>query len=184
MSIIPPHAKKVFSGIIFDVHQWEQQMYDGSTATFEKLSRPNTVNVIAVNGETIYLAKQEQPDKGPFLSFLGGRQDPGETPEETAKRELLEEAGMTATRWEQYSRTQPYTKIDWTIYTFIAKDCTQVQPQQLDAGEKIDVLPVSFDELLTLANENTLCEHEFIMQALRMQLFPDELAAFKKKLFS
>ena len=184
MPNIPNHAKKQFSGVIFYVYQWEQDMYDGSKETFERLKRANTVNVIAVDGKNIFIAKQEQPTKGPFLSFLGGRQDPGETPEETAKRELLEEAGMTAESWELYDTISPYNKIDWNIYTFIAKGCKKIQDQNLDAGEKIEVKKVSLDELLQLAIDEQLREHEFIKKALRMKLFPEEMEAFEKKLFS
>ena len=31
---LPEQAKKVFDGEIFDVYQWDQEMYDGSTETF------------------------------------------------------------------------------------------------------------------------------------------------------
>ena len=34
---IPENAKRVFKGIIFDVYQWEQELYNGSKAVFEKL---------------------------------------------------------------------------------------------------------------------------------------------------
>ena len=37
--LIPPEAKCVFRGKIFDVYQWPQRLYDGSTATFEMLRR-------------------------------------------------------------------------------------------------------------------------------------------------
>src|SRR5215467_9321922 len=33
--LIPEHAERVFQGKIFDVYQWPQKLYDGSTATFE-----------------------------------------------------------------------------------------------------------------------------------------------------
>jgi ADP-ribose pyrophosphatase len=45
---IPPHASKVFSGIIFDVYQWDQQLFNGKIATFEALTRSSTVIVIPV----------------------------------------------------------------------------------------------------------------------------------------
>ena len=97
---IPPEAKCVFKGIIFDVYQWEQKMFDGSTATFEMLKRPNTLQVIAADENYIYLGQEEQPGKGPFFSLFGGRQEPGEDPLAGAKRELLEESGLAADDWE------------------------------------------------------------------------------------
>lgn len=77
---IPDHAKKVFSGVLFDTYQWEQKMYDGSTAVFEKLKRPDTVVVFPVLGDgTVVLTEQEQPGKEPFIGAAGGRVDEGET---------------------------------------------------------------------------------------------------------
>jgi ADP-ribose pyrophosphatase len=87
---LPKHAKKVFEGIIFDVYQWEQKMFDGTTQTFEKLKRPDTVTVIPITHDgMIMLTKQEQPGKQAFVGAAGGRVDYGEGIIEAAKRELL-----------------------------------------------------------------------------------------------
>lgn len=48
MAKIPSHAVKVFSGVIFDVYQWQQELFNGETATFEALRRPSTVVIIPV----------------------------------------------------------------------------------------------------------------------------------------
>lgn len=34
---IPSFAKKVFKGIMFDVYQWQQKMFEGKLETFEKM---------------------------------------------------------------------------------------------------------------------------------------------------
>ena len=47
--LIPPEAKLVFRGEIYEVHQWPQKMPDGSVKTFEMLRRPDTVMVIALD---------------------------------------------------------------------------------------------------------------------------------------
>jgi len=33
--LVPEEAKLVFKGIIYDVYQWEQKMFDGTFSTFE-----------------------------------------------------------------------------------------------------------------------------------------------------
>jgi hypothetical protein len=48
MAKIPSHAHKVFSGVIFDVYQWDQELFNGKIATFEAIQRPSTVIVIPV----------------------------------------------------------------------------------------------------------------------------------------
>lgn len=59
----------MFKGVIFDVYQWEQEMFDGTTQTFEKLKRPDTIMVIPVTEDgKIILTEQEQPGKKPFIS--------------------------------------------------------------------------------------------------------------------
>src|SRR5882757_3955251 len=99
---IPPQAKKVFQGVIFSVYQWQQEMFDGSTETFEMLKRPNTIEVIATQGDKILISRQSQPNKENFYSLFGGRAEEGEDPLVTAKRELLEESGLESDDWELF----------------------------------------------------------------------------------
>ncbi len=68
---IPLNATIVFKGKIFEVWQWEQALFDGTTATFERLKRPNTAQVIAVVGEKILVVDQQQPDTKEFISLPG-----------------------------------------------------------------------------------------------------------------
>ncbi|MFO0971471.1 MAG: hypothetical protein U0520_03950, partial [Candidatus Saccharimonadales bacterium] len=59
--LIPQDAKKVFDGVIFDVFQWQQQMFDGTTETFEMLRRPDTVQVICIDEGKVLVLEEEQP---------------------------------------------------------------------------------------------------------------------------
>lgn len=52
-SHIPPSAKKVFSGQIYDIYQWQQKMFDGSIETFEAAQRENVVTIIPIIDDTI-----------------------------------------------------------------------------------------------------------------------------------
>ena len=56
---LPKNARRVFKGEIFEVWQWPQKMYDGSTETFEMLKRPDTTQVIATVGDKIALLIQK-----------------------------------------------------------------------------------------------------------------------------
>ena len=91
---IPDHAECVHEGNIFDIYQWEQQMYDGTTKIFEKLKRPDTVVTYGVlDSGDILLTEQEQPGNTiSIISGCGGRIDPGEDVLMAAQREFLEES--------------------------------------------------------------------------------------------
>lgn len=166
MSKIPSHAQKVFTGIIYDVYQWEQEMFDGSKATFECLKRPNTVVVIPIIGNDVYYAKQEQPGKPAFLSLFGGRAENNEEPIDTAKRELLEETGLKSNRWEVLKKYSSPSKIEWDIYFFIARDCKKISGQNLDAGEKIEICKTNIDNFLN----NIILDENFAEYELRNEI--------------
>ncbi len=179
---LPDHAECVFKGQIFDVYQWQQEMYDGSTATFEKLKRADTVIVFPVldNGN-ILLTKQEQPGKRPFIGAPGGRVDPGEEVFEAAKRELLEETGCVADEFELYNSTQPVSKIEWAVYVFIAKGVKKVADLNLDPGEKIELVEYSFKEFLKVACGPDFDGKEIVRDVLEAKMDEDKMKELKLK---
>lgn len=182
---LPHAAKKVFSGVIFDVYQWEQKQFDGSTKTFEKISRNDTVGVIAITKDKkIVLTKQEQPGMQPFIGTSGGIVDANEQPFAAAKRELLEETGYVSDEWVLYDAIQPTTKIDWAIFLFIAKNCKKVSPIHLDPGEKVEVMEVSFDEFLSLIVSEEFRDKELALKVFRLLAVPGGREKLEDVLFS
>lgn len=165
---IPEKAKKVFSGVLFDVYQWDQKQFDGTTKTFEKVKRRDTVGVIAVTADKkILILRQEQPGTTPFLGTCGGIIDVGEDVFEAAKRELLEETGCVSDTWELYEKTQPISKIDWALFTFIARGVKKIAEPALDSGEKVHVKEVPWEEFLQLLLDESFRDHELILKALK-----------------
>lgn len=179
---IPKQAKLVFKGEIFDMYQWEQEMFDGSPQVFEMLKRPDTVQIIPIVGKKIWIAEEEQPHHKRRIGFLGGRVDEGENPLAAAKRELLEESGLQSDDWELYKMYEPIVKMQWRIYFYIARKCRKVQEAHLDGGEKIEIKEVSFNEFVDIFCSEGSWAGEFINDLLRMKI-NGELEAFKNKLF-
>jgi ADP-ribose pyrophosphatase len=170
MAKIPPEAKRVFKGIIFDVYQWSQQMFDGRMETFERLKRPDTAIVVPVTSDgQILLIEDEQPARDKVITFPGGRVDPGETPLAAAQRELMEETGYSSEEWELWHEVGYGEKIESTIYYYVARSVTKTASQHLDGGERITLKPVSVDELLEgiiSGEHNAYALGTYIMQQL------------------
>lgn len=178
---VPNHAKKVFGGVIFDVYQWEQKLYDGTTTIFEKLKRPDTAVIFPVMDDgRIIIAEQEQPGKSPYISAIGGRVDGGEDLLAAAKRELLEETGYEADHFTLWSAQQQTSKIDYVIYVFIAKGLRGVAKPNLDGGEKIKLKFVTFDEFLDLATNEKFVEKEIVLELLEAKFVPAKKESLHK----
>lgn len=176
---LPAHATRVFEGDIFDVWQWEQELFDGTKKTFEKISRDDTVVIVpTLPGNKLLFLTDEQPSRAPIKTFPAGRMDkPGETPFEAAKRELKEETGYESTEWGLWKAYQPITKIDWAIYIFIARDCKKTGEMHLDAGERIAVEEIGIDELIA-----HLDDPSFVSDDIREELIAAKYDAEAKKL--
>jgi 8-oxo-dGTP pyrophosphatase MutT (NUDIX family) len=172
---IPPDAKKVFSGVLFDVYQWDQELFDGSHATFEKLKRADTVSVIPVLPDgRIIIVEDEQPGRKPVITFPGGRVEPGEDPAEAVARELLEETGYAPQSLALWKAYHPVSKVDWVLYHFIARDCKKVAEPHLDAGERISVRTVTLDELIELSEDERFQGKDMRVDFAKAKLIEDE----------
>ena len=180
---IPKQAKKVFTGEIFDTYQWDQELFDNSTATFEMLKRPDTVLVISTKGDKILVAEEEQPMKKSPHTLFGGRREDGEKPLEGAKREFLEESGMISDDWELLHSYEPLSKIEWEIHYFIARDCKKIQEQELEPGEKIKVLELNFDEFFEVMTKDIAHSHWLAFYLLKLKS-EGRLEEFRKKIFN
>lgn len=184
---VPPNAKRVFTGIIFDVYHWEQALFDGHTSTHEALLRKQDgVTIIAVSGNHILYAEEEQASVNhPFITLFGGKREEGEIPLDTAKRELLEESGYVSDDWEFWKKEEALsTKIEWTVYTFIARNAKKISGQSLDGGEKIKIREATFEEFLRVAARPNFRNKDVSFDLLRWRAYePKKLEKLKKKLF-
>ncbi len=151
---LPKNAKRVFKGIIFDVYQWPQKMFDSTVKTFERVIRRNTVIVLATVGKKIVLLKQQQPGSPWYYDLVGGRVDnPEISPKEYARRELLEETGMEASSLSLYKKFPIRGHVEYDIFLYIARDCKKVSEQNLDGGERITIEYRTLPQLLAMAKQ-------------------------------
>ena len=182
---IPPHAKRVFEGDIFDVYQWEQVLFDGSSKIFEKVRREDTVVILPSTADRkLIFVEDEQPARGTVLTFPAGRMDKeGESPFETATRELLEETGYESENWFLYKAYHPITKVDWAIYVFVAKECKKTQDANPGPGEKIRVSLLTLDEIIEKIRDPQFIGDDIALDLMEAKYEPEARKLLEKKLF-
>ena len=95
-------TSRVWVGRLIAVRVDEVETDDRRRATREIVEHPGAVGVLAWDGERLALVRQWRHAAGEtLLEIPAGTLEPGEDPEASARRELAEEAGVTARRWER-----------------------------------------------------------------------------------
>lgn len=167
---LPDHARKVFHGERYEIYQWEQTLFDGSTKIYESIKRFDTVIVYPIVDDKVVIIEEEQPHWGKVSdSLVAGGIDDGEDIFDAARRELLEETGMTFQDWYLVHAEQKNIDMHSNIYIFIAKNRIETREKIDDAGERTHPKEVSFGELISLTRQRKFFHKpdfidEFIIQ--------------------
>ena len=123
---------------------------DGEEAEREIVEHPGAVGIVAHDGETLYLVRQPREAVGEeaLLELPAGKLDvEGESPLDTAQRELAEEIGKGARTWQHLMRF--YTSpgfADEECHLFMATDLYDERADTED-NERIEIVEVPLTEL-------------------------------------
>jgi 8-oxo-dGTP pyrophosphatase MutT (NUDIX family) len=132
----------VFEGAIVDVREGTFRHEDGEDASRQWVVHPGSVAVVAHDGERVWLVRQPREAVGEpdLLELPAGKLDEdGESPLECGVRELAEEIGKAAERWEHLVTF--YTSAGFTderCHVYLATGLTD-EPGRQVAGERIDI---------------------------------------------
>lgn len=139
---VPPDSVETkFRGRILEVNLERVRLPNGRIATLEVAHHPGGAAVVALNslGQVCLLRQYRHAAGGWLWELPAGKIDDREPPLETARRELAEEAGMSAAHWTSlggvFSSPGVFTEI---IHLYLARDLEPVAA----APEEHEVLEI------------------------------------------
>lgn len=142
---------------------------DGSQHDFYVLEAPDWINLIPLtkDGQVVMIEQYRHGSSQVTLEIPGGMVDEGESPRDTAARELLEETGYRARTVSLLGKTRPNPAIqnNW-LHTFVAEDCTFFETPQFDGSEHTAVRLVDLDEVPLLITGGTI-DHALVIVAFQ-----------------
>ncbi len=133
----------------FEVNRIELPM--GVQGTFGVIRHPGASLAVPVlaDGRVVVLRQYRFAVQTRLLEFPAGTLDPGETPLSTMQRELQEEAGYSAERWDPLGAMLPCPGYsDEVIHLFLARELTPLAERPAgDDDEDLEVLLMQPDAL-------------------------------------
>jgi ADP-ribose pyrophosphatase len=158
-------SKSIFSGRIIKVRVDQVELPDGRVSTREIVEHAPAVAVVALteDGELLLVRQYRKPIEQHMLEIPAGLMETGETPLDSARRELAEETGFRADKWEKLSSfyTTPGFS-DEVIHLFLASDL-KVGATHLDEDEFVEVQKLSLPEALRLIEIGELIDAKSII---------------------
>ncbi len=104
---------------------------------------------VTSDGKFVLVRQYRFTAKGRLLEFPAGTIEPDEKPEETIRREIEEETGYSAQKWQKLGEffvAPGYS--DEIIYAYLARDLELLEhPPERDPDEDLETILMSADEV-------------------------------------
>lgn len=160
--------------IRFELNRVELPM--GVEGTFGVIRHPGAALAVPIldDGRVVMLRQYRFAVAARLLEFPAGTLDPGEDPLTTMQRELQEEAGYSASRWDPLGAMLPCPGYsDEVIHLFLARGlCALSDPPAGDDDEDLEVLLMGPDQLeATLASGEEYLDGKSVTAWLRARQF-------------
>ena len=165
-------SEKVYKGGILDVAVEKHAMPNGRQSDFEIIHHPGGAAVLPVLADgRVLLIRQFRPAVGEMIYEIpAGRLEPGESAQECAGRELIEEAGYSAAQilplggfWSTIGFCDEY------VHLFLGKELTETE-QALEPDEIIELCPMTLAEALAKVKSGAILDSKTQLALLQYQL--------------
>lgn len=146
------------TGRVFELSTENVTLDNGVTIDIDIIRHPGASAIVPVTEDgNVLMIKQYRHAVGGYIwEIPAGTLDPGETPLTCAKRELIEEAGVSAAEWRKLGEITPVPGYsDERIHIFLATNISPAE-QHLDADEVLQVHEIDLAEALAMIDRGEI----------------------------
>jgi ADP-ribose pyrophosphatase len=167
-------TRRVYTGRVVQLDIDTVRFPNGSSGEIEMFRHPGASAVIPVLGgdasdpSILLISQYRYAAEGVIWEVPAGRLDPGEEPLACARRELLEETGATAGRFEPLTTIYPTPGFcDERIHLFAAFDLSvDDQKSNREADEFLTVSPHPLSQVLGMIKDGAISDAKTICSVL------------------
>lgn len=151
-------TKSVYAGRVVRLGIESLELPDGTPLELEVVRHPGGAAVVALDekGQVCLLRQYRHAAGGWLWELPAGKLEPAETPQVTAARELLEEAGLQAGSWEKLGEVLSTPGFcDEVIHLFLARGL-KLMPACPEVHELIEIHWVAFETALQQVRQGSI----------------------------
>ena len=161
--------KVIFEGRIITVHEDEVELPNGEKASREVVEHPGGVAIVALDGDyNVYMVRQfRYPYHKVLLEIPAGKLNYGEDPFTCGVRELKEETGLSAERYDDLGAFMVSPGFcGETIHIYLARELSSGD-MHLDPDEFLEVEKMPLKELLDMIMDNKIEDAKTVIGILK-----------------
>ena len=169
--------KVIYQSNRFDIHTQDVMLDTGKVFHMEYMNHPGAAAILPLfDDDTVVMIRNERYAVSENLWELpAGTLEVGEPPLETARRELVEETGYSASDIKEYMRfyTSPGV-CNELMYAYVARDL-KLEEQNLDESETISVHLLPMKKVMEMVRDGEITDGKTVTMLMYYELFHEAL---------
>jgi 8-oxo-dGDP phosphatase len=144
---------------------------DGTVTSYGVFQQPDAALIVPLTeqGTTFLVSQWRHSWDAAAWELPAGTREDGEEPLATARRELVEEAGLEAVRWDPLGTARATAVSTMRFHFFIARELTRVERRPEIYEQDMVIRELPFEEALELAADGTIQHAASIAALFRAQ---------------
>lgn len=168
------HTESIYKGKVISLQVDDVSLPDGNTSKRELIKHPGAVAIIPITpeGKMVFVEQYRKALERSVVEIPAGKLEPGEKPDETAKRELEEETGYTTESLEfvtSFSTSPGFA--DEIVHLYLAKDLKKAENRlDGDDDEFVELIEASLQEAEEMEKEQRIWDAKTAYALLYVKL--------------
>ena len=161
-------TEQIYKGSLLDVRRDEVSLPNGKTSSREYIKHPGAACIIPVlpDGKIALIKQYRYPVQSEMIELPAGKLDPGEEPEDCARRELEEEIGYSAGKLTFVCNIHPAIGFASEImWIYLAEDLVKTT-ENTDHDEFLEIMPTSLAEAVKMVWDGKITDVKTIIGLL------------------
>ena len=161
-------SKIIHQGRFLDVRRDDVRLPNGKTATREWINHPGAACIVPIlpDGQIALIRQYRYPVLQEMIELPAGKLDPGESPEECAKRELEEEIGYKTSKLTYLTHIHPAIGFaSEKMWLYLAEGLEKTE-RNTDHDEFVELIPATVANAVSMVWERKITDVKTIIGIL------------------